>query len=68
MSTSCQRDDLAELRATFPGWQFESQWVSAGSGPDQRRLCARKGDVTVSAWDAGDLAARIAALKGDDES
>jgi hypothetical protein len=76
MQTSCQPDDLGQLRATFgdQGWTFESQWVAAGSGPDQRRLHARKGDVTLSAWHIDDLVAQIAAavhtaaLKGDDEA
>jgi hypothetical protein len=35
--------------------------VAAGTGPDQRRLWARKGDVTLSAWHADDLAAQITA-------
>ena len=61
MSTSCQPGDLELLAATFPDWSFESQWVAAGTGPDQRRLWARKGDVTLSAWHADDLAAQIAA-------
>jgi len=56
---SCQPGDLEQLRATFPDWAFESQWVAAGTGPDQRRLHARKGDVTLSAWHAEDLAAGI---------
>ena len=61
MDTSCQPSDLELLAATFPDWSFESQWVAAGTGPDQRRLWARKGDVTLSAWHADDLAAQIAA-------
>jgi hypothetical protein len=56
-----QPDDLAQLRATFPGWEFESTWAVAGTGPDQRRLLARKGDVSLSAWTADDLAAQVVA-------
>jgi hypothetical protein len=73
MQTSCQPDDLGQLRATFPDWTFEARWTAAGSGPDQRSVTARKGDVSLSAWDADDLVAQIAAavltaaLKGDDE-
>jgi hypothetical protein len=67
-------DDLAQLRATFPGWDIEARWTLAGTGPDSRYLTARKGDVSLQAWNADDLAAQItaavitAALKGDDES
>jgi hypothetical protein len=63
VGTSCQPSDLELLAATFPDWSFESQWVAAGTGPDQRRLWARKGDVTLSAWHADDLAAQIAAAQ-----
>ena len=59
MQTSCQPDDLAQLRATFPDWDIEARWTVAGTGPDSRYLLARHGDVTVSAWTAEDLAARI---------
>jgi hypothetical protein len=52
-------DDLARLREQHPGWAIEASWVTAGTGSDQRRLLAHCGDVTVSAWDAGGLAAEI---------
>jgi hypothetical protein len=61
MGESSHPGDLAQLAATFPGWAFESQWVAAGTGPDQRRLWARKDDVALSAWTADDLAAMVAA-------
>jgi len=56
---SCQPDDLALLRATFPDWEFEARWTVAGTGPDSRYLLASRGGVTVSAWTAADLAAEI---------
>jgi hypothetical protein len=59
VETSCQPDDLAQLRATFPDWDIEARWTVAGTGPDQRYLLAQKADVTVTAWTAGDLAAGI---------
>jgi hypothetical protein len=59
LETSCQPDDLAELRATFPGWEIEARWTVAGTGPDSRYLVARKGDVTVTGWHAEELAAGI---------
>jgi hypothetical protein len=59
VNTSCQPDDLAELRAAFPGWTIEARWTVAGTGPDQRYLLAQKDDRTVTAWTAGDLAAEI---------
>jgi hypothetical protein len=57
--TSCQPSDLEQLRATFPAWEVEAQWTTAGSGPDRRCLLAHRGDVTVSAWTAEDLAEAI---------
>jgi hypothetical protein len=53
------RSDLGRLRATFPDWEIEARWQAAPSGPDKRYLLAHKGDVTVSAWTAEDLAAEI---------
>jgi hypothetical protein len=61
VQASSQASDLDLLAATFPGWAFESQWVAAGTGPDQRRLWARKDDVSLSAWTADDLAAQVTA-------
>jgi hypothetical protein len=57
--TSCQPDDLAQLRATFPDWEFEAKWTVAGTGPDSRYLVAPRGDVTLSGWSAAGLAAQI---------
>ena len=59
MDTSCQPDDLAQLREQFPDWDIEARWTAAGTGPDQRYLLAQKDDRTVTAWTAGDLAAEI---------
>ena len=59
MMTSCQPDDLAQVREQFPDWEIEPRWTVAGTGPDSRYLLAHRGDVTVTAWTAGDLAAEI---------
>jgi hypothetical protein len=59
VSTDSNGSDLDALRAQFPGWEIGASWVTAGTGSDQRRLLAHCGDVTVSAWDAGGLAAEI---------
>jgi hypothetical protein len=59
MDTSCQPDDLAELREQFPSWTIEARWTVAGTGPDSRYLLAHRGDLTVSGWSAGDLASQI---------
>jgi hypothetical protein len=59
LQTSCQPDDLAQLRAAFPGWEFEARWTVAGTGPDSRVLLAHHGDVTVSAWTADSLAEQV---------
>ena len=59
METSCQPDDLAQLRDMFPDWSIEARWTVAGTGPDSRYLLASRGDVTLSAWTPADLAAEI---------
>jgi hypothetical protein len=59
VETSCQPDDLAQLRDMFPDWSIEARWTVAGTGPDSRYLLASRGDVTLSAWTAEDLAAEI---------
>ena len=59
METSCQPGDLEQLRDMFPDWDIEARWTVAGTGPDARYLLAHKGDVTISAWTAEDLAAEI---------
>jgi hypothetical protein len=58
-TSSCPPGDLDQLRATFPDWEIEARWTVAGTGPDSRYLLAHKGDVTVSAWTAADLAAEM---------
>jgi len=55
------RDDLAQLRDRFPEWRFGSVWATAASGPDRRRLWARKGDILLSDWNAAGLSATISA-------
>ena len=52
-------DDLTKLREEFPAWGFGTVWATAASGPDRRRIWARRGDVTLTAWSAQELAAAI---------
>jgi hypothetical protein len=59
VDSSCQSDDLAQLRDMFPDWKIEARWTVAGTGPDSRYLLASRGGVTLSAWTAEDLAAEI---------
>jgi hypothetical protein len=54
-----EAEDIAQLRAAFPGWDIEARWTVAGTGPDSRVLVASRGDVTVSALDAQGLAGAI---------
>jgi hypothetical protein len=58
---SSQQDDLAQLRATFPDWAFESRWITAASGPDRHHFLARKDDLLLTAQDAQSLVSQIAA-------
>lgn len=51
--------DLSQLREEFPDWRFGTVWASAASGPDRRRLWARRGSVLLSAWNAAGLRASI---------
>jgi len=52
-------DDLTKLQQEHPAWKFGSVWVSAGSGPDARRLRASRDGVLLSAWTAAELARDI---------
>ena len=59
MDSSCQPDDLAQLRKQFPDWEIEARWTVAGTGPDSRYLRAHRGGVTVTARTTEDLATEI---------
>ncbi len=54
-------DDLADLRAEFAGsgFRFGSIWASAASGPDPRRLYARRDGVLLTAWTAPELRIKL---------
>jgi hypothetical protein len=51
--------DLDRLREDYPAWTFSTVWASAGSGPDARRLTARKDAILLTAWEAGSLRENI---------
>jgi hypothetical protein len=53
------RRELARLCEKFPGWEFGTRWVAAGSGPDMRMYEARREGMTISAASAAELAAKI---------
>jgi hypothetical protein len=71
VESSCQPSDVELLRHTFPSWSIAAVWQAVPSGPDSRLLVAIRGEVTLTAWNADDLAAQVtatqinAALKGD---
>jgi hypothetical protein len=52
--------DIERLRAEHPRWVITSAWASRASGPDARRLVARREGVELRAWTAGELSALIA--------
>jgi hypothetical protein len=62
--TSSQFDPLDQLREQFPEWRFGAVWVTAASGPDQRLLVAVRNRVTLSAFDADNLAYNIREHEG----
>jgi hypothetical protein len=55
------RDDLAGLRTEFAGsgLRFGTVWASAASGPDARRLYARRDGVLLTAWTAAELRIKL---------
>jgi len=52
--------DLADLRNEFEGlgFMFGTVWASA-AGPDERRLCASRDGVLITAWTAVELRTRL---------
>jgi hypothetical protein len=59
LEPSSQPYDVARLREQFPGWRFGTVWATAASGPDRRRVWAKRDGVLLSAWTAEALAAVI---------
>jgi hypothetical protein len=61
MTHGAPRDDLTDLRTEFAGsgFRFGTIWASAGSGPDPRRLYARRGSVLLTAWNAAELRTKL---------
>jgi hypothetical protein len=53
--------DLDRLRNAHPLWEFGTVWASSATGPDARRLVARREGVQVHAWTEAELSAKIAA-------
>ena len=51
--------DIERLHEKHPGWLIGTVWVSAGSGPDARRLYATRDGIQVHAWTAAELSERI---------
>ena len=54
-----EANDLSRLREQFPGWRFGTVWATAASGPDRRRIWATRGAITVTAWNAAELAQKV---------
>jgi hypothetical protein len=59
--------DLDQLREQFPGWEIEAAWTTVATGPDRRVLHASRGDVTISAWTAEQLAREIGETEAGDQ-
>lgn len=54
-------DDLADLRAEYPAWDFDTSWITVGSGPDVRRIWAwpPDGGPALTASDADEIRRKI---------
>jgi hypothetical protein len=52
--------DIDQLREQHPLWAIGSVWTAAATGPDNRKLWATRGSVTVQAWTAESLSEQIA--------
>jgi len=63
MLISMHLDDLSELRTDYPAWNFGTVWTGAASGPDKRRIWARRAadGAFIVAWSASALRARVEA-------
>jgi hypothetical protein len=63
MLISLNRDDPSELRTDYPTWNFGTIWTGAASGPDKRRIWARRtaDGAFIVAWSASVLRARVEA-------
>ena len=61
MTHGAPHDDLADLRNEFAGsgFRFGTIWASAASGPDPRRLYARRDSVLLTAWNAAELRMKL---------
>jgi hypothetical protein len=57
--TDQRNDQFGELREDFPSWRFGTVWSSAASGPDRCRLTAYREGVSLSAWNAAELAEKL---------
>ena len=53
--------DVTALAGEFPAWDFGVSWITAGSGPDARRLWAwpLDGGETLHAFDADEMRRKI---------
>jgi hypothetical protein len=60
MADTTDPEDVARLAEAFPGWVIGARWVTAGTGPDQRRLHASRNGTTLEAWSAADLERQLA--------
>jgi hypothetical protein len=53
--------DIQRLQGQFSdqGWRFGSVWTTAASGPDRRRIFARRDTTLLTAWTEAELATKI---------
>jgi hypothetical protein len=55
-----KRGDIEQLREAHPAWAIGTVWATAGSGPDRRKLWAKRDGITVHGWSAAILSEQIA--------
>ena len=53
--------DIERLQGQFgdQGWRFGSVWATAASGPDRRRLFAKRDATLLTAWTEAELATKL---------
>ena len=60
-------DDVADLEAEFPAWEFGQSWVTVNTGPDVRQIHGWNRDTGdhLTAFDADEMRRKIGKPGGE---